>query len=82
MVHSGYHPLKDRPLTIMLGWRNSGYHGLKDRSTKGRVDRDGAQWPMVTVKDRPLRIVFVMCCHRGSQPSLEASLTWDVHVSG
>ena len=30
MVHSGYHPLKHRPLRIVLGW-HSGYHPLKHR---------------------------------------------------
>ena len=29
MVHSGYHPLKHRPLRIVLGWEKSGYHPLK-----------------------------------------------------
>ena len=31
MVHSGYHPLKHRPLRIVLGWKKSGYHPLKHR---------------------------------------------------
>ena len=35
MVHSGYHPLKHRPLRIVLGWCTdiilSGYHPLKHR---------------------------------------------------
>ena len=45
MVHSGYHPLKHRPLRIVFGWRtvwmvHSGYHPLKHP---------------------PLRIVFGWC---------------------
>ena len=52
MVHSGYHPLKHRPLRIVFGWctvdiillsivhLHSGYHPLKHR---------------------PLRIVFGWC---------------------
>ena len=32
MVHSGYHPLKHRPLRIVLAWMvHSGYHPLKYR---------------------------------------------------
>ena len=33
MVHSGYHPLKHRPLRIVLGWCtvDGGYHPLKHR---------------------------------------------------
>ena len=40
MVHSGYHPLKHRPLRLVLGWCtvdiillmvHSGYHPLKHR---------------------------------------------------
>ena len=30
MGHSGYHPLKHRPLRLVLGWC-SGYHPLKHR---------------------------------------------------
>ena len=29
MVHSGYHPLKHRPLRIVLGWEKSRYHPRK-----------------------------------------------------
>ena len=29
MMHTGYHPLKHRPLGIVLGWEKSGYHPLK-----------------------------------------------------
>ena len=29
MVRSGYHPLKHRPLRIVLGREKSGYHPLK-----------------------------------------------------
>ena len=29
MMHSGYYPLKHRPLRIVLGWEKSGYHPLK-----------------------------------------------------
>ena len=31
MVHSGYHPLKHRPLRIVFGWCTCGYHPLKHR---------------------------------------------------
>ena len=39
MVHSGYHPLKHRPLSVVFGWCtvdsvwmvHSGYHPLKHR---------------------------------------------------
>ena len=31
MVHSGYHPLKHRPLMISVGMVHSGYHPLKHR---------------------------------------------------
>ena len=31
MVHSGYHPLKHRPLRVVFGWSHSGYHPLKHR---------------------------------------------------
>ena len=34
MVHSGYHPLKDRPVRIVLGCVHSGYHPLKDRPVR------------------------------------------------
>ena len=45
MVHSGYHPLKDRPVRIVFGWCtvdiivfvwmvHSGYHPLKDRPVR------------------------------------------------
>ena len=33
MVHSGYHPLKDRPVRIVFGV-HSGYHPLKDRPVR------------------------------------------------
>ena len=31
MVHSGYHPLKHRPLRVVFGFVHSGYHPLKHR---------------------------------------------------
>ena len=31
IVHSGYHPLKDRPLMDNARMVHSGYHPLKDR---------------------------------------------------
>ena len=31
MVHSGYHPLKHRPLRVVFGLSHSGYHPLKHR---------------------------------------------------
>ena len=31
MVHSGYHPLKHRPLRISAWMEKSGYHPLKHR---------------------------------------------------
>ena len=31
MVHSGYHPLKHRPLRIVLGWCTVDIHPLKHR---------------------------------------------------
>ena len=31
MVHSGYHPLKHRPLRIVAWMVHSGYHPLKHR---------------------------------------------------
>ena len=31
MVHSGYHPLKHRPLRVVFGLMHSGYHPLKHR---------------------------------------------------
>ena len=31
MVHSGYHPLKHRPVKVVFGMAHSGYHPLKHR---------------------------------------------------
>ena len=52
MVHTGYHPLKHRPLSV----GSSGYHPLKHRPLEDSV------WMVHTgyhpLKHRPLRIVW------------------------
>ena len=34
MVHSGYHPLKDRPVRIVFGWCTVDIIRLKDRPVR------------------------------------------------
>ena len=59
MVHSGYHPLKHRPVRIVRWIVHSGYHPLKHRPL-----RDSA-WMVHSgyhpLKHRPLRIVLGWC---------------------
>ena len=54
MVHSGYHPLKHRPLRIVFGWCTV------DIILKHRPLRIVFGWCTVDIilKHRPLRIVF------------------------
>ena len=54
MVHSGYHPLKDRPVRIVFGWCTVDII-LLNRPV--RISLDGAP----SLKDRPIRIVFGWC---------------------
>ena len=42
MVHSGYHPLKHRPLRIVLGWKKVDIILLRIVLLGGCLD--GAQW--------------------------------------
>ena len=69
MVHSGYHPLKDRPVRIVFGWCTvdiillrivlfgwcTGYH--KDVLWSVWMVHSGYH----PLKDRPIRIVFGWC---------------------
>ena len=55
MVHSGYHPLKHRPLRIVHRMVHSGYHPLKHRPH--RMVHSGYH----PLKHRPHRIVQGWC---------------------
>ena len=59
MVHSGYHPLKDRPVRIVFGWCTVDIILLKFVLGQDSV------WMVHSgyhpLKDRPLRIVFGWC---------------------
>ena len=59
MVHSGYHPLKHRPLRVVFGLR-SGYHPLKHRPLRVVFGR-------CTVDIILLNIVFLGKCLDGTQ---------------
>ena len=59
MVHSGYHPLKDRPLRIVFGWCTVDIILLRIVVLHGAQD---SVWMVHSgyhpLKDRPVRIVF------------------------
>ena len=69
MVHSGYHPLKDRPVRIVFGWCTVDIILLRIRIVFGcaqdiillRIVQDSV-WMVHSgyhpLKDRPVRIVF------------------------
>ena len=58
MVHSGYHPLKDRPVRIVFGWCTVDIILL-------RIACQDSVWMVHSgyhpLKDRPVRIVFGWC---------------------
>ena len=59
MVHSGYHPLKHRPLKVVFGWCTVDIILLNIVLLKGSV------WIVHSgyhpLKHRPLRVVFGWC---------------------
>ena len=75
MVHSGYHPLKDRPVRIVFGWCTVDIILLRivPQDSVWMVhsgyhplkDRQDSVWIVHSgyhpLKDRPLRIVFGWC---------------------
>ena len=59
MVHSGYHPLKDRPVRIVFGWCTVDIIVLSGSSSQDIVCIVHSGYD--PLKDRPLRIVFGWC---------------------
>ena len=57
MVHSGYHPLKDRPVRIVFGWCTVDIILLRIVLYSVWMVHSGYH----PLKDRPLRIVFGWC---------------------
>ena len=58
MVHSGYHPLKHRPLRLVLGWCTVDIIPLS--IVLLGLYSDGAQW-ISSSKHCPLRLVLGWC---------------------